>query len=149
VFAAVREVWPDDKPISVRISAYDWVDGGTTVDDAVEIGRMLKEAGVDIVDVSSGNVTDFRRPAVEGLFQTPFSDRVRNEAGVPTMTVGNIATAEQINEVIADGRADLCVVGKGHLYDPFLTMHAARELGYDGQPWINQYRAAAMFRPGK
>ena len=91
----------------MRISAYDWVEGGTEVGDAVEIGRMLKEAGIDIVDVSSGNVTDDVRPRVEGLFQTPFSERIRNEAGIPTMTVGNVGGPQQINEVIAEA-AQIC-----------------------------------------
>lgn len=147
VFHAVREVWPERKPISVRISAYDWAEGGTTGEDAVEIGRMLREAGVDIIDVSTGNVVDMPRPAVEGLFQTPFSEKVRNEAEIPTMTVGNISGADNINGVIAEGRADLCVVGKGHLYNPYFTRHAARGLGHDGQAWPKQYLAANAFKP--
>jgi len=147
VFDAIRQVWPADKPISARISAVDWVEGGTTVDDAVGIARMFRDAGLDIIDVSSGNVTDFRRPAMPGLFQTPFSEKIRAETGMKTMTVGNIATPEQMNQVIAGGRADLCVVGKGHLYDPFFTLHAARELGHDGALWPKQYAAARAFNP--
>ncbi len=147
VFHAVRAAWPDDKPISARISAYDWVEGGTTEEDAVEIARMFQAAGLDIIDVSTGNVTDFRRPAMPGLFQTPYSEKIRAETGMKTMTVGNIATAEQMNEVVAGGRADICVVGKGHLYDPFFTLHAARALGHDAALWPKQYVAARAFNP--
>lgn len=147
VFHAVREAWPGDKPISVRISAVDWVDGGTTEDDAVEIARMLKDAGVDIVDVSSGNVSSQPRPRLQGLFQTPFSERIRRETGIPTMTVGNISSADEINGVLEEGRADLCVVGKGHLFDPYFTAHAARETGFDDYAWPKQYLSARLFRP--
>ena len=147
VFRAIRDNWPDDKPVSMRISAYDWVEGGTEVDDAVEIGRMLKEVGIDIVDVSSGNVTDDPRPRVEGLFQTPFSERVRNEAGVPTMTVGNVGGPQQINEVISEGRADLCCMAKGQLYDPYFAHHAARALDIEDYAWPKQYQAAGFFKP--
>ena len=146
VFRAVRANWPDDKPVSMRISAYDWVEGGTEVDDAVEIGRMMKAAGLDILDVSSGNVTNDPRPRVEGLFQTPFSERVRAEAGIPTMTVGNIGGPEQINAIIADGRADLCCMAKGQLFDPYFAHHAARSLGVEGHKWPDQYGAAGFFK---
>ena len=147
VFHATRANWPDDKPVSMRISAYDWVDGGTEVDDAVEIGKMMKAAGLDILDVSSGNVTDDPRPRVEGLFQTPFSERVRNEADIATMTVGNVGGPEQINEVIAQGRADLCCMAKGQLFDPYFAHHAARTLGADEHKWPKQYAAAGFFQP--
>jgi anthraniloyl-CoA monooxygenase len=147
VFHAIRANWPDDKPISMRISAYDWVEGGTEVDDAVEIGRIMKAAGLDILDVSSGNVTDDVRPRVEGLFQTPFSERVRAEAGIPTMTVGNVGGPEQINEVIAGGRADLCCMAKGQLFDPYFAHHAARSLGVEDYKWPKQYAAAGFFKP--
>ena len=147
ILGDVRKVWPDDKPISARISAIDWVDGGTTMEDAVEIARLLKQAGLDIIDVSSGNVTDSRRPHMEGLFQTPFSEQIRREADMPTMTVGNITGPDAINEVITGGRADLCVVGKGHLFDPYFTRHAARVLDYNELEWPMQYKAAGAFRP--
>ena len=147
VFRAVRANWPDDKPISARISAFDWIEGGTTGDDAVEIGRMSKEAGLDILTVSTGNVVAGARPDTAGLFQTPFSDRVRNEAGIPTMTVGNISGPEEINAIIVEGKADLCVLAKGHLYDPYFARHAARALGADGPAWPKQYAAAKMFNP--
>ncbi len=147
IFHAVREVFPDDKPMSARISACDWVEGGIVGDDAVEIGRILKAAGLDIIDVSTGNVIAGARPKASGLFQTPFSDRVRNEAGIATMTVGNIRGADQINEIIKGGKADLCVMAKGHLYDPYFARHAARGLGYDGLKWPFQYGAAKVFNP--
>ncbi len=131
VFRAVRAVWPEEKPISARISAIDWNDDGNQIEDGVEIAKMFKAAGLDIIDVSSGNVTSERRPVTPGLFQTPFSEQIRREADMPTMTVGNLAVAEQINGVIEEGRADLCCVGKGHLFDPYFVRHAARELGYD------------------
>ena len=147
VFRAIRSNWPDDKPVSMRISAYDWVDGGTEVDDAVQIGRMMKEAGLDILDVSSGNVTDDVRPRVEGLFQTPFSERVRTEAEIATMTVGNVGGPEQINEIIANERADLCCMAKGQLFDPYFAHHAACSLGVEDYKWPKQYAAAGFFKP--
>jgi anthraniloyl-CoA monooxygenase len=146
VFHAVRAVWPGEKPISCRISAIDWDENGNRIEDGIEVARLFKEAGLDIIDVSSGNVTSVRRPVTPGLFQTPFSDAIRKAVNMPTMTVGNIATPEQINAVIADGRADLCCVAKGHLFDPYFVRHAARKLGYK-LPWPNQYPAAAMFNP--
>ena len=147
IFRIVREVFPDDRPIGARISACDWVEGGIDGDDAVEIGAMLKEAGLDIIDVSTGNVIAGARPTTGGLFQTPFSDRVRNEAGIPTMTVGNIRGADHMNEILAEGKADLCVMAKGHLFDPYFARHAARSLGYDGLKWPFQYGAANNFTP--
>ena len=149
VFRAIRDNWPDEKPVSMRISAYDWVEGGTEVSDAVEIGRMLKEAGIDIVDVSSGNVTDDVRPRVEGLFQTPFSERIRNEAGIPTMTVGNVGGPQQINEVIAEGRADLCCMAKGQLYDPVLRASRRPGAGYRGLRLAEAISGGRLFQTGR
>ena len=146
VFHAVRAVWPEEKPISCRISAIDWDEDGNQIEDGIEVARYFKEAGLDIIDVSSGNVTSVRRPVTPGLFQTPFSEAIRAAVDMPTMTVGNIATAEQINGVIAEGRADLCCVAKGHLFDPYFVRHAARKLGYDLN-WPNQYPAATVFNP--
>ena len=146
VFRAVRAAWPAEKPISMRISAVDWVEGGNEVEDALAIARAFRDAGLDILDVSTGNVTSVRRPAMEGLFQTPFSERIRAEVGIPTMTVGNIATPEQCNDIIANGRADLCCIAKGHLFDPYFVRHAAKALGYR-MPWPRQYPAAAIFNP--
>ena len=146
VFHAVRSVWPQEKPMSARISAIDWHKNGNQIEDGVHIAKLFKEAGLDIIDVSSGNVTNVRRPVTPGLFQTPFSEQIRNEVEIPTMTVGNLAVAEQINGVIAENRADLCCVGKGHLFDPYFVRHAARDVGYDLK-WPDQYPAAAVFDP--
>lgn len=145
ILRAVRAVWR--KPLSMRISAFDWVEGGTTAEDAVEIGRMVKAAGLDILTVSTGNVVNGARPTVSGLFQTPFSEKVRREAGIPTMTVGNISTAAEMNSIVAEGRADLCVMAKGHLYDPYFARHAARQLGIEDPPWPKQYGAARLYKP--
>lgn len=144
VFAAVRAVWPDDRPIAVRISAVDWVEGGHTVEDAVQVSRLFQDVGADIIDVSSGMVTNHRPPDTS-LFQVPFAERIRAEAGIATMAVGNIETGEQMNDIIANGRADLCVVGRGHMYDPYLVRHIAREIGYD-MKWPDMYARGARFR---
>ena len=143
-FAAIRAAWPEDRPISVRISAVDWEAGGHEIGDAVEVSRMFKEAGADAIDVSSGMVTNFRPPD-HSLFQVPFAEEIRARAGIATMAVGNIETGEQMNDIIANGRADLCVVGRGHMYDPYLARHIARELGYD-LPWPGQYVRGRRFR---
>lgn len=147
IFRAVRAAFPEDKPISARISAVDWAEGGTTAEDAVEIGRMFRAAGLDILDVSTGNVVPGARPAAEGLFQTPFAERIRREAGIPTMTVGNIRSADEINGIIAAGRADLCVMAKAYLFDPYFVRHAAYAQGYP-LPWPKPYARVAQFRPG-
>jgi anthraniloyl-CoA monooxygenase len=146
VFEAVRAAWPQGKPISVRISATDWAPGGFTPDDAVELARLLKIRGCDIVDVSAGQTVADAEPVYGRLYQTPFSDRVRQEAGIPTMTVGAITTWADVNSIIAAGRADLCVLARAHLYDPYWTRHAAYEQGYD-LPWPNQYISVQSFRP--
>jgi anthraniloyl-CoA monooxygenase len=139
VVRAVRGVLPDDLPLSVRISATDWVEGGITGADAVEIAKALKAAGVDIVHVSTGQTTPEARPVYGRMFQTPFSDRIRQEACVPTITVGNITEADQVNAIIAAGRADLVALARPHLSDPHWTLHAAAELGYAQQWWLAQY----------
>lgn len=145
VLRAVRQRVDPTKPVACRISAVDWEDGGNTIDDGIEMSRMLVEAGCDLVDVSSGNVTDARRPEPKGLFQTPFSEAIRKAVGCPTMTVGNIRTAADMNAILADGRADLCAMARAHLYDPYFTLHAARELGV-AMPWPNPYlRATQIF----
>jgi anthraniloyl-CoA monooxygenase len=138
VFAAVRAVWPTEKPISARISAIDYEEGGNTIDDGIAMARMLFDAGLDIVDVSTGAVTSSPRPRADGLFQTPYSEAIREATGKPTMTVGNIRSAEEANGVIEDGRADLCALAKWQLYDPFFARHAAHELGHE-MPWPKQY----------
>jgi anthraniloyl-CoA monooxygenase len=141
VFAAMRAVWPDDKPMSVRISATDWVAGGITADDAVAIGRAFRDAGVDLMDVSAGQTSIDAQPVYGRMFQTPFADRVRNEAGVPTMAVGNITEFDQLNSIIAAGRADLCALARPHLSDPQFALHAAAQQGFAGQWWPKPYLA--------
>ncbi|MFT4120412.1 bifunctional salicylyl-CoA 5-hydroxylase/oxidoreductase [Bradyrhizobium sp.] len=131
VFEALRAVWPSHKPMSVRISATDWADGGIGGDDAVEIAKAFADAGVDLVDVSTGQTVRDAQPVYGRMFQTPFSDQVRNEARVATMCVGNITTADQANTILAAGRADLVALGRPHLVDPFFTMKAAAWYGTD------------------
>ena len=134
VFAAVREVWPADKPISVRISSNDWVgDLGVTPDEAVEIARALKDAGVDIVDVSAGQTSPDAEPVYGRMFQTPFSDRIRNDVGIPTMAVGNIYEVDHVNSILAARRADLCCLARPHLMDPNWTLRAAAQQHYQGE----------------
>jgi anthraniloyl-CoA monooxygenase len=146
VLDAVRAAWPKAKPIAVRISATDWKDGGTTPDEAVAIAKMLKAHGADIVDVSAGQTVDDDHPVYGRLFQTPFADRIRQEADVPVMTVGAISTWADANTILAARRADLCVLARAHLYDPYWTRHAAQEQGYD-LPWPPQYGSARSFTP--
>jgi anthraniloyl-CoA monooxygenase len=131
VFGALRAVWPKHKPMSVRISATDWAHGGITGDDAVQIARAFAEAGVDLVDVSTGQTVRDAQPVYGRMFQTPFSDQVRNEARVATMCVGNITSADQVNTILAAGRADLVALGRPHLVDPGFTMKAAAWYGAD------------------
>jgi anthraniloyl-CoA monooxygenase len=129
VFRAIRAAWPDEKPMSVRISATDWVDGGLTGDDAVEVARLFAEAGCDLIDVSTGQTTADAEPVFGRMFQTPFSDQIRNEAGLATMCVGAITSADQVNTIIAAGRADLVALARPHLVDPYFTMKAAAWYG--------------------
>ncbi len=129
VFRAMRAVWPDEKPMSVRISATDWADGGLTGDDAVEVARLFGEAGCDLIDVSTGQTVADSQPVFGRMFQTPFSDQIRNEAGLATMCVGAITTADQVNTIIAAGRADLVALARPHLVDPYFTMRAAAWYG--------------------
>ena len=130
VFHAIRAVWPATKPISVRISASDWTDtGGITPDDAVSIGRRLQAAGVDIIDVSAGQTSRAGKPVYGRMFQTPFADRVRNEAHIATMAVGNIYEPDHVNSILLAGRADLCCLARPHLADPYWTLHAAAKFG--------------------
>ena len=142
VFHAVRAVWPAGKPISVRISANDWVGpDGVTPQDAVAIARMLKEAGVDIIDVSAGQTSQAARPVYGRMFQTPFSDRIRNETGIATMAVGNIYEPDHVNSILMAGRADLCCLARPHLADPYWTLRAAAQLGYADETWPKPYLA--------
>jgi anthraniloyl-CoA monooxygenase len=139
VFDAVRRVWPAQKPISVRISATDWVEGGFDGDDAVIFSRELKEHGCDLIDVSTGQTTIHARPEYGRLYQTPFSDRIRNEAGIPTMTVGAVSSIDDVHNILVAGRADLCVLARPHLIDPYWTLNAAIDLGYTGHGFPDQY----------
>ncbi|MBT3917022.1 MAG: bifunctional salicylyl-CoA 5-hydroxylase/oxidoreductase [Rhodospirillaceae bacterium] len=146
VFAAIRAAWPAEKPISVRISANDWIENGITPEDAVEIAKAFKLAGCDILDVSSGQVVSEEEPEYGRLFQLPFSDRIRLEADMPTMTVGNIQSYADANSIIASGRGDICVIARMHLFDPYWTRHAAKELGYDLAMPV-QYKAVEDYTP--
>ena len=140
VYHAVREAWPASKPISVRISASDWVEGdGVTPEDAVEIARMLKEAGVDICDVSAGQTSKRARPVYGRMFQTPFADRIRNEAHMATMAVGNIYEPDHVNSILMAGRADLVCLARPHLSNPYWTLHAASTLGDHDEKWPDPY----------
>jgi anthraniloyl-CoA monooxygenase len=142
IYHAVRAIWPAAKPISVRISATDWVgDEGITPEDAVDIARLLGEAGVDIINVSAGQTSTRARPVYGRMFQTPFSDRIRNETGIATMAVGNIYEPDHVNSILMAGRADLCCLARPHLADPYWTLHAAAQLGYRGETWPKPYLA--------
>jgi anthraniloyl-CoA monooxygenase len=148
VLDACRAVWPEEKPMSVRISATDWVAGGFDGDDAVELARMLRAHDVDIVDVSSGQVWADDAPAYGRSYQTPFADRIRHEAGIPTIAVGAISSYDDVNTTILAGRADLCAIGRPHLYDPFWTLHAAADQGYYRRDaWIVQYQGGSWRPP--
>ncbi len=130
--------------MSVRISAHDWVEGGITPDDAIEIARAFKAAGADMIDCSSGQVSKLEKPVYGRMFQTPFADRVRNEAGIPTMAVGAISEADHVNGIIAAGRADLCAVARPHLANPAWTLNEAARIGYFGAEWPRQYQAGKV-----
>ena len=142
VFAAMRAVWPDQLPMSVRISAHDWVEGGITPDDAVQIARAFKAAGADMIDCSSGQVSKKQKPVYGRMYQTPFADRVRNEAGIATIAVGAISEADHVNSIIAAGRADLCAIARPHLANPAWTLTEAAKIGYLDVAWPTQYRSA-------
>ena len=144
VFRSIRAAWPSDKPISVRISAHDWVEGGITPDDAVQIARLFKDAGADMIDCSSGQVSKQERPVYGRMFQTPFADRVRNEAKIATIAVGSIFEADHANSIIAAGRADLCAVGRPHLANPAWTLSEAARIGFAAVEWPKQYRPAKV-----
>jgi len=128
VFAAMRAAWPAQLPMSVRISAHDWAPGGNTVDDAVVLARLFKQAGCDMIDVSSGQTTRAAKPVYGRMYQTPFSDRIRNEVGIATIAVGAISEADHANSIVAAGRADLCAVARPHLADPAWTLHEVARL---------------------
>ncbi len=142
VFAAVRAAWPAQLPMSVRISTHDWVEGGITPADAVEIARAFKAAGADMIDCSSGQVSKDEKPVYGRMFQTPFADRVRNEAGIATIAVGAISEADHVNSIVAAGRADLCAVARPHLANPAWTLTEAARIGWKQVNWPAPYRPA-------
>jgi anthraniloyl-CoA monooxygenase len=143
VFSAIRAAWPASKPMTVRISATDWVPGGLTGADAVRVARTFAAAGADAIDVSTGQVTPDERPAFGRSYQTPFSDAIRNQADLATIAVGVISSYDDVNSIILAGRADLCAIGRAHLWDPNWTLHAAAAQGYAGQgaEWPDQWKA--------
>ena len=143
VFEAMRAVWPADRPMTVRISATDWVEGGQTLSDAVAVAEAFAAAGAAAIDVSTGQVTAAERPAFGRSYQTPYADAIRNRLSVPTIAVGVISSYDDVNSILLAGRADLCALGRVHLYDPSWTLHAAVEQDYDGPgaPWPLPWRA--------
>ncbi|NEE04828.1 bifunctional salicylyl-CoA 5-hydroxylase/oxidoreductase [Streptomyces sp. SID7499] len=145
VFDAVRNVWPGERPMTVRVSATDWAEGGTTAEDAVEIARAFAAHGADAIDVSTGQVVADERPEFGRSYQTPFADRIRHSTGIPVIAVGAISSWDDVNSLILAGRTDLCALARPHLYDPHWTLHAAAEQGYTGPgaPWPAPYRAGS------
>ncbi len=145
VLRAIREVWPAERPISVRISATDWTPGGIECDDAVEIARAFADAGADAMDVSTGQVTPDEKPAFGRSYQTPYADAIRNRVGIATIAVGVISSYDDVNSILLAGRADLCAVGRAHLYDPNWTLHAAADQGYRGPAaeWPDPWKAGS------
>ncbi|MSP96064.1 MAG: bifunctional salicylyl-CoA 5-hydroxylase/oxidoreductase [Betaproteobacteria bacterium] len=139
IFKAVRAVWPQDKPMSVRVSATDWAPGGLTESDLLCLARMFKHAGADLIDVSSGQVVPDQKPIYGRMYQLPFSDKIRNEVGIATMAVGNIVNADQVNTIVVSGRADLVALARPHLSDPYFTLHASAWYQHLGQFWPKPY----------
>ncbi len=145
VFDAVRRAWPDDRPITVRISTIDWEDDGMTEEESVALAEMLKAHGCDAINVSSGQTTPDAKPIFGRMWQTRFADRIRHEAGIPTIAVGNIASGDHANTILAAGRADLCAIARPHLDDPNFTLHAAKEQGIDVW-WPDQYFPGKLWK---
>lgn len=143
VFDACRAVWPAGKPMAVRVSATDWIEGGLTAEESVEIARAFKEHGCDLIDVSTGQTDPASKPVYGRMYQALFSEQIRLEAGIATIAVGNITTADQVNTLVASGRADLVALARPHLSDPYFTLHAAAEYGFRQAAWPNQYVAGA------
>jgi anthraniloyl-CoA monooxygenase len=139
VLNAVRAQWPLEKPLSVRISACDWAEGGLSDADLLTLVRALKDAGTDLIDVSTGQTVPGQKPLYGRMWQTPFSDEIRNTIGIATMAVGNIYEPDHVNSIIAAGRADLCAIARPHLANPSWTLEAAARQGYEPQWWPNQY----------
>lgn len=141
VFRAMRAAWPEEKPMSVRLSATDWVEEGLTPEESVEIGKAFAAVGADLIDVSAGQTTPDAKPVYGRMFQTPFADRIRNEAGVPVMAVGNIYEPDHVNSILAAGRADLCALARPHLADPAWSLRQAAASGCDAVQPPKPYRA--------
>jgi anthraniloyl-CoA monooxygenase len=139
LFRAVRTVWPEDKPMSIRISATDWAPGGLSEADLLALARAFKDAGVDLIDVSTGQVVPNQKPIYGRMYQTPYADKIRNELGLATMAVGNITSADQVNTIVVSGRADLVALARAHLSDPYFTLHAAAWYQHTGQFWPRPY----------
>ena len=129
VFRAMRAAWPDERPMSVRLSCHDWMEGGNTPDDAAIFAAMFKDAGADLIDCSSGQVSKAEQPVYGRMFQTPFADKIRNEVGIRTIAVGAISEADHANSILAAGRADLCAIARPHLADPAWALHEAAKIG--------------------
>lgn len=146
VFDACRAAWPQQKPMSVRLSAVDWAPGGMRPEDTVDVVRLLKEHECDVVDVSAGQTVPDQAPVYGRLFQTPFADRIRHEVAIATMAVGNVSSWMDANTIVAAGRADLCLLARAHLFDPYWAHHAAHMLGYE-LPWPDQYRSVERYTP--
>ncbi len=146
VISCVRAAWPDHLPLSVRISATDWIDGGFDGNQATQFARQLQQIGVDIIDVSTGEVDRAQQPAYGRLYQTPFADRIRQEVGIPTMTVGGVSSVDDVNTIILAGRADLCLIARPHLVDPYWTLNAAIDQGYEQIEWPRQYLSGKTAR---
>jgi anthraniloyl-CoA monooxygenase len=139
VFRACRKAWPEKKPMSVRISATDWAPGGLTGEDLMALTRMLKEAGCDLIDCSTGQTVPHQKPVYGRMYQAPFSDWVRNEVGIATMTVGAVTTPDQVNTLLASGKADLVALARPHLANPYFTLQASAWYQHHGQHWPLQY----------
>ncbi len=144
LFRAVRAVWPQHKPMSVRVSATDWIAGGTTGADSVQVARAFKEADCDLFDVSTGQTDPGSKPIYGRMFQASFSEQIRLEVGIATMAVGAVTSADQVNTLLLSGRADLVALARPHLADPYFTLRAAAELGYEGVTWPSQYLIGAQ-----
>jgi anthraniloyl-CoA monooxygenase len=139
LFKACRKIWPERKPISVRISASDWAPGGLSGEDLIALCRMLKEAGCDLIDCSSGQTVPQQKPVYGRMYQAPFADWVRNEVGIATMTVGAVTTADQVNTLLASGKADLVALARPHLANPYFTLQASAWYQHPAQHWPPQY----------
>lgn len=149
VFDAVRAVWPEDRPMTVRLSATDWAPGGTSPEESVRIAAAFAARGADAIDVSTGQVVADEAPEYGRSYQTPYADRIRGALGVPVIAVGAISSWDDVNSLLLAGRADLCALGRPHLYDPHWTLHAAAEQSYEGPgaPWPAPYRAGSRTPP--